>query len=713
MRDTEMFDLYMSDTIENLAEISRNVLLLEQDVSNSEYINNIFRAAHTIKGAAATLEFNEIARVTHKLEDLFGAIREGKIVVTQEMIDSVFAALDVLELLHDKLNDESIVVDLDVIDTMHSFLDSTAIPENPIKKEAKRVSGKDMIDNPYSKFLDEEINKALLTDEIKESINYILSENYNIYYISIKIDEESISKSARAYMLLRELANYGEPISITPSLEVLEGMNFDGTEIDMLFVTKNTMDEIFTSIDDILEIEVVEIAPIQKSISSLGQGLIEKLQEESPKDIDNSSVNNSEEKSSKISSNTTSAGKQNTIKNKTSKENNTYVKVYTRTLDELMNEQGELLLEYNRLILINDRYKKNDITPVELTGALSDIAGNINKIINNQQDIIMSTRMFPLDQLFQMFPKMIRDLSRTLDKKINLTIDGQDTELDRTILEKVSDPLKHIIRNAVDHGIESAEERLAAGKPEVGQVYISASQESNNVVITVSDDGKGLDKEVLKKKAIEKGLYTKEQVEKLTDDEIYNIILMPGFSTASQITEVSGRGVGMDIVKNNISEIGGVMVINSEKGKGTTFTLKIPFTLAISKAVLMNINEDKFVVLINYTKEVISIPKTDIKKIQNKENIILRDKIYPLVYLRDVFGYPRQEAKDSETIILIENNARSIGLVVDECLGELDIVIKSLPTYFTGSTKYITGITKLGDGSIPVIIDVSTILEDF
>lgn len=713
MRDTEMFDLYMSDTMENLAEISRNVLLLEQDVSNSEYINNIFRAAHTIKGAAATLQFNEIAKVTHKLEDLFGAIRDGKIIVTQEMIDSVFAALDVLELLHEKLNDESIVVDLSVIDTMHSFLDSNVTLENSVKKEVKKVSGRDMIDNPCSKFLDERINTALLTDEIKESVNNILNEKYNIYYISINIDEESISKTARAYMLLRELANYGEPISIIPSLETLEDANFDGTEIDMLFATQNSMDEISASINDILELEVVEIAPIQQSISSLEQSLAIKLQEESHNNIDNSSINNNAETPSQTNSQNTSVEKQNTVKNKKSKENNTYVKVYTRTLDELMNEQGELLLEYNRLTLINDRFKKNDITPVELTGALSDIASNINKIINNQQDIIMSTRMFPLAQLFQMFPKMIRDLSRTLNKKINLTIDGQDTELDRTILEKVSDPLKHIIRNAVDHGIESAEERLAAGKPETGQVYLSASQESNNVVITISDDGKGLDKEVLKKKAIEKGLYTREQVEKLTDDEIYNIIFMPGFSTASEITEVSGRGVGMDIVKNNISEIGGVMLINSEKGKGTTFTLKIPFTLAISKAVLMNINEDKFVVLINYTKEVISVPKSDIKKIQNKENIILRDKIYPLVYLRDVFGYPRQEVKDFETIILIENNARSIGLVVDECLGELDIVIKSLPTYFTGNTKYITGITKLGDGSIPVIIDVSAILEDF
>lgn len=724
MRDSELFDLYMSDTRENLNEISRNMLLLEKDVTNSEYINNIFRAAHTIKGAAATLQFEEITKVTHKIEDLFGAIRDGKLSATNDIVDSVFAALDVLELLHEKIEDESIEVDLSVIDVLHSYIDGTAIPASVIKQEVANTKNSEIIENPYSRLLDDNIHDRLLTNEIKEIINYILSDNFSIYFMSIKIDDNSVSKGARAYMVLRDLAEFGEPISISPSVEEIEDPNFNENEINMLFVSKEPIDDITFAINDILEVEVAEVEKITKlEKDDEGEDFLDFLHSDLV-DTPTNTATPSPSVNSAAKTNHTSVAQTQPIANKVEpanqtpqrikpKESNTYVKVYTKTLDELMNEQGELLLEYNRLMIANDRFNKGQINQYELSANVSDIAGNINKIINNQQEIIMSTRMFPLDQLFQVFPKMIRDLSRTLDKKINLTIDGQDTKLDRTILEKVSDPLKHIIRNAVDHGIESPADRIAAGKSELGNVYLSAKQENSNVIITVTDDGKGLDKEVLKRKAVEKGIYSQEQVDKLTDEEIYGIILLPGFSTASQVTEVSGRGVGMDIVKNNISEIGGVMVISSEKGQGTTFTLKIPFTLAISKAVLTNVENDKYVVLINYIKEIVDVPMKEIKRIQNREHIILRDKIYPLIYLRDVYGYEREGVKEEETVLIIENNTRSIGLVVDTCLGEMDIVIKNLPTYFTGNTKYITGITKLGDGSIPVIVDVSSIVEEF
>lgn len=700
MRDSELFDLYMSDTLEHLNLISNTVLLLENDVHNEEYINNIFRAAHTIKGAAATLKFDEITRLTHKLEDLFGAIRDGKVIANKEIVDVVLNVIDTIELLHEKLEDETIEVDLSVIDTMESFLDSNASQSN--SKQETPI-------NVLNNMIDEDSYNALFTEEVKHTLSCILEENFNVHYISISIDDDCIAKGARAYLVMQDLNKFGEAISLNPSLEEIEGANFNSNNIEMLFVSQSDANTIAESLNNILEIEVSGFKTVTKKdilelySNAVNENLEDNKNEHKPKP---------NESASSVMANV-SQKVQNLSKPKVTKENSTYVKVYTKTLDELMNEQGELLLEYNRLTLINERIRKKEIDVNELTTLLSDISGNISKIIKNQQDIIMTTRMFPIKQVFQLFPKMIRDLSNALNKKINLTMDGESTELDRTVIEKVSEPLKHIIRNAVDHGIESIEDRIAAGKDATGNVYISAKQDSNNVIITVSDDGKGLNKEMLKRKAVEKNLYTKEQVEKLTDEEIYNIILLPGFSTASQVTEVSGRGVGMDIVKSNISEIGGVMIINSEEGKGTTFTLKIPFTLAISKAILMNIENDKFVVLANYIKEVILVSKKDIKKIQNKENIVLRDRIYPLIYLRDVFDYEREASKGDETVILIEHNGRSVGLVVDECLGELDIVIKNLPTYFSGITNYITGITKLGDGSIPVICDIAAILEDF
>lgn len=706
MRDSELFDLYMSDTLEHLNLISNTVLLLENDVHNEEYINNIFRAAHTIKGAAATLKLDEITRVTHKLEDLFGAIRECKIIANKEIVDVVLNVIDTIELLHEKLEDESIEVDLSVIDVMESFLDSNA------SKISKPNSSEELPINILNDVINEDSYNALFTEEVKAALGYILEENFNVYYISINIDEDCIAKGARAYLLLQELNKFGEPISISPSLEEIEGPDFNSSHIETLFVSQSDANTISASLNEILEVEISTFKSVTKDDVLLLSSGLPKSEDKTPEKNTEDNQDKGNESASSVMANV-SQKVQNTSRPKITKENSTYVKVYTKTLDELMNEQGELLLEYNRLTLINERIRKKEIDTNELTTLLSDISSNISKIIKNQQDIIMTTRMFPIKQVFQLFPKMIRDLSNTLNKKINLTMDGESTELDRTVIEKVSEPLKHIIRNAVDHGIESIEDRIAAGKDATGNVYISAKQDSNNVIITVSDDGKGLNKEMLKRKAVEKNLYTKEQVEKLTDEEIYNIILLPGFSTASQVTEVSGRGVGMDIVKSNISEIGGVMIINSEEGKGTTFTLKIPFTLAISKAILMNIRNDKFVVLANYIKEVILVPIKDIKKIQNKENIVLRDKIYPLIYLRDVFNYEREASKESETVILIEHNGRSVGLVVDECLGELDIVIKNLPTYFNGITNYITGITKLGDGSIPVICDIGAILEDF
>lgn len=775
MNNRELFDLYMSDTRENLDSISQNILKLEEDTHNKDYISNIFRAAHTIKGAAASMEFEDITTVTHKLEDLFGAIRDEKIEVTKIVIDIVLKSLDCLEELHEQLEDESITANIDVIKDIENILleqnsnttttnsvSNAQIPKASVNATLSKSEIMLRALNPDSRFFCDAVQTDLMTEATKISISQFLEQGFSVYYISIKIDEQCKYNTARAFMVMENLSRFGEVIGLIPDTSTIESDNFEDTDIDILFICSEEPEKIYESLNGVLEIEVEEVIKLTKghysyeediSLSSdvlnsnkpVGIRLFNDIQEEDAPKVDsepiahepveNDVVNNRDKvdsknipkdthkdmfndtpkdisKEHKTESMHSSSIMKSDLKTKNNKEtSNTVIKVYTRTLDNLMNEEGELLLENNRQKLLIEKMRRGNVSINEVVDNLEDICGNISKILANQQSIIMSTRMFPLEQLFSIFPRMIRDLSSNLGKKVDLIVEGQDTELDRTILEKVSDPLKHIIRNAIDHGIESPEERAKTGKPEKGTVKISAKQESSSVIITVQDDGKGMDVNALRKKAVEKGLYSAAQAEKLTDDDILSIIFMAGFSTASEITEVSGRGVGMDIVRSSLSEIGGIIDIDTKLGKGTTFTVKIPLTLAISKSLLVTLDDDNYIVLINYVQEVIEVERKDIKRIQDKEHIILRDKIYPLVYLRDIYKYERKNFP-VETIALVHNNGRSMGLVIDSCLGEQDIVVKSLNKYFN-DIKYVAGLTKLGDGSIPVIVDITTVMDDF
>lgn len=726
MDNQEFFDLYMADTRENLGLISQTILHLESDPTNAEYIQEIFRAAHSIKGSAGQMQFTEIANVTHKLEDLFGALRDGKIVATSNVIDVVFKTLDCLELLHEQLEDPTMTVDTSVVDDIISILSgNTNIKSESNETQLSNQNYDSNLSDVHSRFNTVEVYSNLVNSSTTDVIRSINTNENHIYYINAVTDPGCEYKGVRMFMLLDALSSVGEAIVTYPAATELESDTFKNTNLDVLLVSNKNKDILTSSFNSVLEIEVVECTDVtfiatestnnsSKSVETVNAASTVANETVASVTTEDTTKNADVKEEKTVASTTKVAPMPQPAKQKVNKETNLYVRVHTKTLDTLLNEQGELLLEYNRLCSVLDRGRKGEITMNEMIDILDDVGTNINKINSTQQSIIMSTRMFPLEQLFSMFPRMIRDLSSSLHKQINLVIEGQDTELDRTILEKVSDPLKHIIRNAVDHGIESPEERLKAGKPEKGTVVLSAKQESDSVVITVKDDGKGMDPEVLKRKAVEKGIYTQAQVDKLPNEEIYGIIFMPGFSTASQITEVSGRGVGMDIVRSSLSEIGGVVLIDSKLGEGTTFTVKIPLTLAISKALLVTVEKEKYIVLLNYIQEVTEVNRErDIKRIQHRDHIVIRgEKIYPLVYLRDVYGYP-QKRNETESVILISNNGRQIGLVADSFLGQQDIVVKSLNKYFGGQVKYEAGITKLGDGSIPIIVDVPAVMETF
>lgn len=734
MDNQEFFDLYIADTRENLGLISQNILYLESDPTNEEYVQNIFRAAHTIKGSAGQMQLTEIANVTHKLEDLFGAIRDKKITVTSEVIDVVLKTLDCLELLHDQILDSTIEVDTSVVNDIVCLLaeDKGVEVEKSSTEEPLTL---DIIDNA-SRFNTKEVQDNLLHDNALNIIKS-LDSSCHVYYLNAEVDPGCPYKGVRMFMLLDALSSVGDVISTFPTSESLESDLIESTNLDVIFVSNQNSESFAELFNSVLEIEVTECTDITSNCISEGVKLNNMDSENATTDAENEitpkqetvkeSVKEAKKDDSlkkpepKVDNKDKSPAPENKApvkntpnKKRINKDANLYVRVHTKTLDTLLNEQGELLLEYNRLCSVLDRARKNELQMNELIDILDDVGTNINKINSTQQSIIMSTRMFPLEQLFTVFPRMVRDLSSSLHKKIDLVIEGQDTELDRTILEKVSDPLKHIIRNAVDHGIEMPEERIKAGKPEKGTVTLSAKQESDSVIITVKDDGKGMDPDVLRRKAVEKGLYTQAQVEKLTNEEVYSIIFMPGFSTASKVTEVSGRGVGMDIVRSLLSEIGGVVLIDSKLGEGTTFTVKIPLTLAISQALLVTVEKEKYIVLLNYIQEVTEVNRArDIKRIQHKDHIVIRgEKIYPLVYLRDVYGYPEKK-NDIEKVILISNNGREIGLVADSFIGQQDIVVKSLNKYFGGQVKYEAGITKLGDGSIPIIVDIPSVMNDF
>ncbi|OEG00421.1 chemotaxis protein CheA [Vulcanibacillus modesticaldus] len=663
---SQYLDIFLDEAKEHLQNLNEQMLLLERDINNLDIVNEIFRSAHTLKGTSATMGFNNMATLTHEMENLLDLVRNHKMKVDSRIIDTIFSSLDILDQMVISISnggDDS----LDATEMINS-LRSISSGESA---EGKDQNSSSALGNGREDFLFDEYDRTILKQSIESG--------YSVYKILVTIEAETILKSARAFMVFHELEKYGEIIKANPPVEDLEKEDF-GDHFSIILISKNQLEQVKEAVMSISEILDVNISTVTKKDLE--------LETEDSKDIKKIEEKSQNNNSTKIQANKVS-GKM--------------VRVDIERLDELMNLFSELVIDKGRLdALANDL--RNPI--------LTDIVEHMSRISSSLQTNILNLRMVPIEQVFNRFPRMIRDLSKELNKKVNLSIIGADTELDRTVIDEIGDPLVHILRNAVDHGLESVEDRVKNNKPETGEIILKAYHSGNFIFIEITDDGKGINREKVINKAIEKGLITPESTINLTEKQVYELLLKPGFSTAERVSDISGRGVGLDVVKSKIESLGGFISIDSKLGKGTTFTIQLPLTLSIISSMLVQVQEEKYAIPLSSIIETAIVKKDEILYVQNQEVINFRGKIVPLVSLKKVFDVPNSTNDDSDevAIVLVRKREKVAGLVVDSFIGQQEIVLKSLGTYLS-QVFAISGATILGDGQVALILDTNALIK--
>ncbi|MBM7623356.1 chemotaxis protein CheA [Sporohalobacter salinus] len=660
----ELQDLYANEAEEHLGVLNRSLLELEDNPQNLDIIKELFRAAHTLKGMAGTMGFDEVSNLTHAMENILDKLRNEEMTVTTEIMNLLFKSVDTLEILANE-GKEALDYDLDgVISELKAYASGDIEVDKPTSNgdSNKEVSG------------DYSLN---LTDKEVEILNDKLTEQSVIYMLDVILEEDCVFGALRAKMVVDELESYGETIKGKPELKGIEEKDIE-EKFHIIFISEHGKEEVSSSLNRISEIERIELEEIEK---------IEDLKESEDK------TEKKKQKTKKKSSSSRSS-----LSSKLRSSNK--IKVDVDRLDDLMNLVAELVIKRTQVESIGLDYELDE---------LNKKLKSLGKVTSELQDEVMNMRMVPINLVFNRFPRLVRDLSQELDKEINLEIEGEDTELDRTIIDEIGDPLVHILRNAADHGIERPEERKEAGKDPEGTIELSAFHEGNNVVIEIKDDGGGINAEYIKQKAVSNGVISREESENMSDKEIINLIFASGFSTAEDVSDVSGRGVGMDVVRNTIESLSGSIDISSEVGKGSTFTIKLPLTLAIIQGFLINIANQKYVLPLETIQEIVKVESEDIKTVSQQEVIQRRGTVIPLISLRKELNKSAyEEQPDQISVVIIEVDQEYYGLIVDSIVGQQEVVIKRIND-LSDEVRKIAGATILGDGSVALIIDVEEI----
>ena len=672
MDTSQYMSMFLEESLDNLQTLNESLLDLEQNPEDTDKVNEIFRVAHTIKGMAATMGFTDLAELTHKMEDVLAEFRAGELKVTQDVVTVLFDCLDTLERMVDNVqegSDES--VDIDGI--MKALED--------IKERG--VSGRDIapkeveINNSPAG-----TNTSLQLNQYDTSVIKQANEKgYNAIELNITLSENTLLKSARAFLIVKDLEEHGEILKSDPSTEEIENEEFD-FELKFILITKNNVDEILQVVNGISEVVKVE------------GNLVELEPVEEKKEEQKAESNTKKTKEATKAEQNQPAAKKASPKKEMKKAHQS-VRVDLERIDNLMNMVSELVIYRTRL---------EQIVVSQKSPELNETLEQVGRTTSDLQDLVMKIRMLPLDTVFNRFPRMIRDISVELDKEINFVIEGAETELDRTVIDEIGEPLIHLLRNAADHGIESKEERVAKGKTPVGTVKLVAYQEGTKALIKVIDDGAGINVEKVKAKAEERGINT----EGLSENDIKNLIFAQGFSTNEVVTDISGRGVGMDVVKTKIAALGGTVDLYSEEGKGSTFVIKLPLTLQIIQALLVKVGEDTLAISLGFIDRVIDYKEENIKRSNGKEVIVYRENVIPLIRLNETLDIESSET-DKKFVIIVNVGDKTIGLLVDSLLGQQEIVIKPLGKTLKNLDQYI-GATILGNGLVTLILDVGALL---
>ncbi|WP_455793764.1 chemotaxis protein CheW [Clostridium butyricum] len=684
MDTSQYMSMFLEESLDNLQTLNESLLELEQNPEDVDKVNEIFRVAHTIKGMAATMGFNDLAELTHKMEDVLSEFREGELRVTQDVVTVLFDCLDTLEKMVDLVQEGSDEkVDIESIMAKLAY-----IKENGNKNQQANVI--------------EESNNAELKISHNDSIGLDLNEydisvikqahekGFNAVEIKVTLSENTLLKSARAFLIVKDLEDHGEILKSVPSTQDIENEEFD-LELKFVLITKNTVDEILSIVNGISEVVKVEASAIEIEETEIVEE--EKAEEVKPKEVEEKAEET--KKIEKVVEAPRKAAAKKPQPKKEVKKAHQSVRVDLERIDNLMNMVSELVIYRTRLEQIVTTHKSQE---------LNETLEQVGRTTSDLQDLVMKIRMLPLDTVFNRFPRMIRDVSVELNKEINFIIEGADTELDRTVIDEIGEPLIHLLRNAADHGIESKEERIAAGKSPVGTIKLVAYQEGTKALIKVIDDGSGINVEKVRAKAEQKGINT----EGLSESDIKNLIFAQGFSTNEVVTDLSGRGVGMDVVKTKISALGGTVDVISEEGKGSTFIIKLPLTLQIIQALLVKVGEETLAISLGFIDRVIDYKEENIKKSNGKEVIVYREDVIPLVRLNESLDIESSKT-DKKFVIIVNVGDKTIGLLVDALCGQQEIVIKPLGKTLKGLDQYI-GATILGNGLVTLILDIGALL---
>lgn len=666
--------IFLQEAYEQIELMDEDIVILEKEKDNPDLIQEIFRAAHTIKGSSAMVGHQTMTELTHAMENLLDKIRNHELSVTTEIIDSLLYSLDILKVL---VND----------------IDSSVDSNQDIKPALQKLKE---VTDVNSKSSSPEVKGLVITQEVKKKVLTSQKKSLNAYRISVGISEESDWPTVRSLQCLNELDNVGEVVASYPSEEELGDEDVNDLKLEVILISSEEAGKVQGLLSTITDIKTVEVTPYTPDNEKGDEEVTDTETREVPIANENAVLSN-DDKISKLDS--------------SKQEGSQSVRVDVEILDSLLNVVEELVIDRSKISQVGKNLEEKYPGDI-LISELSETSDHIIKTINELQEYIMQVRMVPIGTIFSRFPRMVRDLAQTQKKKLDFIIEGADTELDRTIIEQIRDPITHILRNAVDHGIEPLEIRQSSGKPETATIRLKAYREQSQIIIQIEDDGKGINTDKVIESAINKGLLSQAKAESLTETEAINLIFLPGMSTAEKATEVSGRGVGMDIVRANVESLGGSTNVETEIGKGSRFTIRLPLTVAIVQGFLTSVDNAIYILPMGSIAETMSIDPSIIQSVQGREIIRWRDSLIPLVRLSATFTEMdnKDEVKDKLLIVVVTSDTGLIGLVIDELFEPQEIVVKSLGNYL-GDVEGIAGATILGDGRVALILDVNSLVK--
>lgn len=658
--------LFFEETDDHLTQLNDHVLLLESNPQDMDLLNDIFRSAHTLKGMAATMGYDVMTQLTHKMENIFDLFKTGALPVTNQGISLIFKCLDRLSELVEDLREERTLQPAQITDLLQE-LDQV---EKGSTGMAAVTGAKDL--TPASQQM---LQPQL--DRIDESDRYVIeqaaADGYHALQIAVRLDEQSLLKGPRAFLIMEKLGQAGDILYTNPDAQTIEEGAF-ASDFSLIFLTQ------------------LSEAEIEKNIASNSEIASFLVEPYAAKKVQDTAVSIAATEPNAVApqASRTTAAAHSTASNQS-------IRVDLHRLDSFLDLVSELVVYRNQL---------EDVSEREQLEAVKEPLEHVSRLTSELQDLVLRIRMQQVNVVFSRFPRMVRDLSNELQKEMDLMIEGEETELDKTVVSELSEPLVHLLRNSVDHGIESPAEREALGKPRKGTIRLAASQEGNRVMITLEDDGKGLDPQVIKASAEKKGLATAG----LSDEELQQLIFHPGFSTAQAVTNISGRGVGMDAVQSKITQLGGTIDMKSQPNQGTQFLIKLPLTLSIIQALMVRVGQEVFAIPLNLVERVVMIQESDLIHTVSDEVYRYQEELIPIVRTDSLLGIKGDQV-EKKFAIIVNNEQQFHGILADELIGQQEIVIKKIDPLLQKLNRY-QGATILGDGSIALILDIHAICQE-